>query len=117
MIKGRAIPEDDPRIVQLAADHPDYRQTCVPIVLHGDVVPCTNNNSLDTIAFESLIAKRSHAYSAFGASTIDYIFFCTGVSHKLWRLRQNHVWATQNLNCGSRWFINFVPVAMEVGRC
>ena len=72
------IPADDPRIVQLAADHPDYKQKCVPIVLHGDGVPCTNNHSLDTISFESLVAKRSSSYSAIGTSTIDYIFFCTG---------------------------------------
>ena len=47
-------------------------------MLHGDGVPCTNNRSLDTISFESLVAKRSEAYSAIGTSTIDDIFFCTG---------------------------------------
>ena len=54
------IPEDDPIITKLKMDHRNYKETCIPIVLHGDGVPCTNSHSLDTISFESLLAKKEH---------------------------------------------------------
>ena len=66
----------DPRLIQLASDHPEYKKKCVPIIIHGDGVPCTNNHSLDTISFESLLAKRGLGSNC---STLDYIFFITGV--------------------------------------
>ena len=37
------MPEDDPRITKLKIDHRNYKETCIPIVLHGDGVPCTNS--------------------------------------------------------------------------
>ena len=69
-VKGR-----DPRVIQLAKDHPDYKTKCIPYVIHGDGVPCTKNHTLDCISFESLVAKktRGDVYS-----TLDYIFFVTG---------------------------------------
>ena len=70
------IPEDDPRIRKLKTDHRNYKETCIPIVLHGDGVPCTNSHSLDTISFESLLAKRSTGELS---SSVDSIFFCTGL--------------------------------------
>ena len=66
----------DPRLIQLANDHPEYKKKCVPIIIHGDGVPCTNSHSLDTISFESLLAKRGLGSNC---STLDYIFFITGV--------------------------------------
>ena len=70
------IANDDPRIIQLAKDHPGYKRKCVPIVIHGDGVPCTNNHTLDTISFESLLAKKNDGTIC---STLDYIFCITGV--------------------------------------
>ena len=66
----------DPRLIQLASDHPEYKKKCVPIIIHGGGVPCTNSHSLDTISFESLLAKRGLGSNC---STLDYIFFITGV--------------------------------------
>ena len=70
------IADDDPRLIQLANDHPDYKKKCVPIIIHGDGVPCTNNHSLDAISFESILAKRGMGTAC---STLDYMFFITGV--------------------------------------
>ena len=70
------IADDDPRAIQLANDHPDYKTKCIPIIIHGDGVPCTNNHSLDTISFESILAKRNMGTAC---STLDYIFCITGV--------------------------------------
>ena len=70
------VKSDDPRVVQLRKDHPDYKKWCVPLVIHGDGVPCTKNHSLDTLSFESLLSKRS---SDKHYSTLDYIFFMSGV--------------------------------------
>ena len=69
------ISQNDPRIVKLKADHPNYKSCCIPIVIHGDGVPCTNNHTLDTISFESLLAKRSVDTCC---STLDYIFYISG---------------------------------------
>ena len=66
----------DPRLQKLSRVHPDYMTTCIPIVLHGDGVPCTNNNTLDCLSWESLTAKRRLTNAC---STLDYIFFITGV--------------------------------------
>ena len=73
---GSGVPHDDPRLIQLVQDHPDYKNKCVPIIIHGDGVPCTNNHSIDVISFESILAKRSVATAC---STLDYMFFTTGV--------------------------------------
>ena len=70
------IADDDPRLIQLVKDHPDYKKKCVPIIIHGDGVPCTNNHSLDAISFESILAKRGMGNQC---STLDYIFFITGL--------------------------------------
>ena len=70
------IADDDPRLIQLAKDHPDYKRKCVPIIIHGDGVPCTNNHSLDAISFESVSAKRGMGTAC---STLYYMFFITGV--------------------------------------
>ena len=72
----KTIADDDPRLIQLAKDHPEYSKTCVPIIIHGDGVPCTNSNSLDTISFESVFANSGMGSNC---STLDYIFFITGV--------------------------------------
>ena len=52
------IADDDPRLIQLAKDHPGYNKKCVPIIAHGDGAPCTNNHSLDAIPFKSILAKK-----------------------------------------------------------
>ena len=70
------VPPTDPRLVQLRQDHPEYSKWCVPIVIHGDGVPCTKNHSLDTLSFESLLSKRSMDKHY---SSVDYIFFMSGV--------------------------------------
>ena len=70
------IADDDPRAIQLANGHPDYKTKCTPIIIHGDGVPCTNNHSLDTISFESILAKRNMGTAC---STLDYILCITGV--------------------------------------
>ena len=70
------VPSTDPRLEQLRKDHPDYRKCVVPLVIHGDGVPCTKNHSLDTMSVESLLSKRSIDKHH---STVDYIFFMTGV--------------------------------------
>jgi hypothetical protein len=70
------VPRADPRLEQLRKDHPEYAKWCVPIVVHGDGVPCTKNHTLDTLSFESLLTKRSVDKHY---STLDYIFFMSGV--------------------------------------
>ena len=70
------VADDDPRLIQLVKDHPDYKKKCVPIIIHGDGVPCTNNHSLDAISVESIFAKRSVGTAC---SALDYMFFITGV--------------------------------------
>ena len=70
------VSSNDPRRVQLKADHPEYKKWCVPIVIHGDGLPCTKNHSLDTLSFESLLSKRSVEQHH---STLDFIFFMSGV--------------------------------------
>ena len=35
------ISDDDPRVAQLLKDHHDYKSKCIPLVIHGDGVPCT----------------------------------------------------------------------------
>ena len=45
-------------------------------MIHGDGVPCTKNHTLDTLSFESLLSKRSMDRHY---STVDYIFFMSGV--------------------------------------
>ena len=57
------IADDDPRLIQLVKDHPDYKKKCVPIIIHGDGVPCTNNHSLDASSFESILAKNRYGFS------------------------------------------------------
>ena len=57
------IADDDPRIIKLAKEHPDYKRKCVPIIIHGDGVPCTNNHSLDAISFESILAKMGYGHN------------------------------------------------------
>ena len=52
------------------------KKKCVPIIIHGDGVPCTNNHSLDAISFESILAKRGMGTAC---STLDYIVFITVV--------------------------------------
>ena len=42
------VPSNDPRLVQLKADHPEYNKWCVPLVIHGDGVPCTKNDILSS---------------------------------------------------------------------
>jgi hypothetical protein len=70
-----SLADDDPRLIQLAKYHPDYEKKCVPIIIHGDGVPCTNNHSLDAISFESMLAKRGMGTAC---NTLD-MFFITGV--------------------------------------
>ena len=70
------VADDDPRLIQLKQDHPNHSKTCVPIIIHGDGVPCTNNHSLDAISFESILAKRGMGTAC---STLDYMFCITGV--------------------------------------
>ena len=70
------VAADDPRLIQLAGHHPDFKRKCVPIIIHGDGVPCTNSHSLDVISFESLLAKKGMGTAC---STLDYIFCITGV--------------------------------------
>ena len=61
----KTIVDDDPRRIQLAKDHTDYSKKCVPIIIHGDGVPCARSRFLDTISFESVLAKtRSWAQLA-----------------------------------------------------
>ena len=67
---------DDPRLVQLPRDHLVFQSKCVPIVLHGDGVPCTKDNTLDCLSWVSLTAKRGLTNAC---STLDYMFFITGV--------------------------------------
>ena len=70
------VQADDPRLPQFVNDHPDYATTCVPMVLHGDGVPCTKNLTLDTLSLESFLAKRSQGELS---HTIDYIVLMAGV--------------------------------------
>lgn len=69
----KTIADDDLRLIQLAKDHQEYPKKCVPIIIHGDGLPCTNSHSLDTISFESVFAKKKGMGS--NCSTLDYIFF------------------------------------------
>ena len=57
--KPKKKPTSSKKLEQLRKDHPEYAKWCVPIVIHGDGVPCTKNHTLDTLSFESLLAKRS----------------------------------------------------------
>ena len=48
----------------------------MPLVIHGDGVPCNKNHRLDTLSFESLLSKRSVDKHY---SSVDCIFFMSGV--------------------------------------
>ena len=60
-------------------DHPRLRTHGIPIAIFGDGVPCTNNNTLDTLGWQSLLALAD--LESFG-STVDYIFLMAAVFSK-----------------------------------
>ena len=104
----------DPRLIQLARDHPDYQSKCVPMVLHGDGVPCTKNNTLDRISFESLLAKSGLGTAC---NTQDYIFFITRVfTQTMDKTNDAGYRTTQQLKCESLLSIRYALAITAIGQ-
>ena len=94
------VAHDDPRLIQLVTDHPEYNMKCVPVVIHGDGVPCTNNHALDAISFESIFATHIHGvWAQLAALLIAYSSFLR-CPHRLRHLMRVLVWATPQQTCG-----------------
>ena len=70
----------DPRLEQIPRGKRRWEilsKFCIPIIIHGDGVPCTKRNSLEGISFQSTPALRNKFLN-----TLESIFYISGLFKK-----------------------------------
>eukprot|EP00969_Alexandrium_andersonii_P317394 14022402-Alexandrium_andersonii.AAC.1 len=74
------VKPSDPKLIHSPVrDHPRLRTHGIPIMLHGDGVPCTRKNTLECISWQSILAVQSTDHFT---STLDSIFLAFAVYAK-----------------------------------
>ena len=76
------VKPDDPRLLQHPArNRPNLRTKGIPIMIHGDGVPCTSGSTLDCLSWQSIPALKRTGGGQF-RSTMDFIWLISAIFTK-----------------------------------
>ena len=76
------VKPDDPRLLQHPArNRPNLRTKGIPIMIHGDGVPCTSGSTLDCLSWQSIPALKRAGGGQF-TSTMDFVWLISAIFTK-----------------------------------